>query len=251
MDDIRLDKQGAVAILALCRPPENFVDEQAITMLADALEALDADASVRAVILASEGKHFCAGANLAKRAREGGDRGHIYGQAARLTRTRKPLIAAIQGAAIGAGLGLAMVADFRVGCAEARFSANFNRQGYSPGFGLTFLLPNVVGKQAANWMFYSGERVKGEDALRIGLIDRLMPLAELREAAMNMATEIALSGPLAVQETRALARGDFAARFDAAVQAEMALQDRLRLTADYREGVAAMSERRVPVFRGE
>ena len=89
------------------------------------------------------------------------------------------MVAAVQGPAVGGGLGLALVADFRVACSEARFSANFNRLGFHPGFGLSVTLPRVVGMQKAAYMFYSGRRVQGEEALAIGLADRLVAKAEL------------------------------------------------------------------------
>ena len=231
------------------RPPDNFIDVPMAAELADRLAELDADPDCRCVVLASEGKHFCAGANLAGRLDQTTPAaGHIYDHVERLLQLRKPLVAAIQGAAVGAGLGLALLADFRVVSPQARLSANFTRQGYHPGFGLTFTLPRLLGVQRSAWMFYSGERVSGEDALRHGLADRLAPLEGLDEAALEMAREIARSGPRAVVETRASLRGDFAERFLQALRRERAIQDELRATEDYREGVMAMKQRRLPVF---
>src|SRR5690606_13245125 len=123
-------------------------------------------------------------------------------EASRLFRTRKPIVAAVHGAAIGGGLGLACVADFRVTCQEARFSANFTRLGFHPGFGLTATLPRLVGPQMAALLFYTGRRIPGDEAVRIGLADLLVPQAEVRSAAEALATEIAQSGPLAVVATR-------------------------------------------------
>lgn len=252
-DDVSMEKNEFVCTLTLRRPPENFVDARLIVSLATAMESLDQDPDCRVVILASEGKHFCAGADLARRVATPASQGqrHIYEEASRLVRTRKPVIAAIQGAAIGAGLGLALVADFRVGCEQARLSANFNRQGYYPGFGLTFTLPRLVGRQQAAWMFYSGQRLKGHEALAIGLIDRLVPADDLMNAARAMAFEIAASGPLAVQATRSRLRADIEIGFVQAVAHEMKAQDGLRMTHDFQEGVRAMNERRIPIFRGE
>lgn len=252
-DDVAMAKDGFIYTLTLGRPPENFLDAQLIVSLAAAMESLDQDPDCRVIILASQGKHFCAGANLAKRiaAPVIDAKRHIYEEASRLVRISKPVIAAIQGAAIGAGLGLALVADFRVGCEQARFSANFNRQGYYPGFGMTFTLPRLVGGQQAAWMLYSGQRLKGHEALAIGLIDRLVPAEDLMDAARTMAFEIAASGPLAVQATRSRLRADIETGFVQAVCHEMQAQDRLRMTHDFQEGVRAMNERRMPIFRGE
>ena len=107
---------------------------------------------------------------------------HLYKEAIRLFRTKKPIIGAIHGAAVGGGLGLALVPDFRVTCAEARFSANFNRLGFHPGFGLTVTLPRLVGAQQAALLFYTGRRISGDEAVRLGLADVLVPQAEVRSA---------------------------------------------------------------------
>jgi enoyl-CoA hydratase/carnithine racemase len=254
--EISITRDGHVTIVEMQRPPNNFIDEPLGRQLAQALESFDDDPQCRCVVLAAAGKHFCAGSDLAGRMEQAapGEQGslppkHFYDHCDRLASTRKPLIAAIQGAAIGAGLGLALLADFRIASPQARLSANFTRQGYHPGFGLTFTLPRLIGEQRAAWMFYSGERVAGEDALHMGLVDRLAPIEELRDAALKMAAEIAGSGPRAVQETRASLRGDFSRRFAEALGRERVLQDALRLTEDYREGVLAMKERREPLFR--
>lgn len=256
--EISITRDGHVSILTMCRPPNNFIDEGLAGQLADALESFDSDSACRCVVLASEGKHFCAGADLAGRLAQGEveatdssrRRPHLYDQGSRLARARKPLIAAVQGAAVGAGLGLALLADFRVACSQARFSANFTRQGYHPGFGLTYTLPRLVGVQHAAWMFYSGARVNGDDALRMGLVDRLVTADALHETALQMAREIARSGPAAVQQTRTSLRGDFHRQFVEAMAREREVQDGLRRTDDYREGVIAMRERREPVFSG-
>jgi enoyl-CoA hydratase/carnithine racemase len=251
-DDLAVDLgDDLVALVEIRRAPNNFFDQALIAALADALSALDAEPRCRAVVLASEGKHFCAGANFGKSAPGMGDVGNsLYDEAVRLFATRTPVIAAVQGAAIGGGLGLALWPDFRVAAPEARFSANFARLGFHHGFGLTVTLPRVVGPQRALELLYTGERIGGERAVEIGLCDRLVPLARLRDEARAFATEIAASGPLAIDAIRETMRGDLAEQIRAATQRERAEQDRLQHTADFREGVAAMAERRPPVFRG-
>ena len=242
-----------VALAEIRRAPNNFFDQAAISSLADAFEALDAEPGCRAAVLASEGKHFCAGANFAATEQPGlGAVGaHLYDEAVRLFATRTPVVAAIQGAAIGGGLGLALWADFRVAAPDARFSANFARLGFHHGFGLSVTLPRVVGQQRALELLYTGERIDGERALAIGLCDRLVPLDKLRGAARAFAAEIAASGPLAVSSIRETLRGGLAEEIRAATKRERAEQERLQHTSDFREGVAAMAERRAPVFRGE
>ena len=143
-----------------------------------------------------------------------------------------------------------MVADFRVTCAEARFSANFNRLGFHPGFGLTATLPRLVGVQQAALLFYTGRRIPGDEAVRIGLADLLVPQDEVRKAAQALALEIAQSAPLAVLSTRETMRRGLADEIDAATERELVEQDWLRRTEDFSEGVKAMSERRLPDFHG-
>ena len=113
--------------------------------------------------------------------------GHLYQQAVRLFRTKKPVVAAVQGAAVGGGLGLSLVADFRVASPDSRFTANFNRLGFHPGFGLSITLPRVVGPQKAALLFYTGRRIDGNEAHAIGLVDVLVPQDELRAAALSLA----------------------------------------------------------------
>ena len=150
----------------------------------------------------------------------------------------------------GGGLGLALVPDFRVACPESRFSANFTRLGFHPGFGLTYTLPRLVGATKAALMFYTGRRIKGEEALAMGLADQLVPLEQVRSAAWDLAREIAISAPLAIVETRATLRQGLADAVKAATDHELAIQDRLRATEDFKEGIAAMSDRREPNFKG-
>jgi len=260
--DIGVEKSGRVALVEIRRPPHNFFDVALIQELASALEALDDDIGCRAVVLASQGKSFCAGANfgdgstLDKAGQRPGELNraqavqHLYLEGNRLFRTRKPIVAAIHGAAIGGGLGLAMVADFRVTCPEARFAANFTRLGFHPGFGLTVTLPAVIGATKAALMFYTSRRVTGEDAYAMGLADALVPQGEVRQAALMLASEMAENAPLALVSTRATMRGDLADRVRKATEHELAEQTRLRKTEDFKEGVKAMAERRIPDFTG-
>jgi len=241
-----------VATLEIQRPPANFFDQALICQLADTLERLDADDRCRAVVLCAQGKHFCAGANFSAPSSPTGaeDGVHLYDEAVRLFATQTPVVAAIQGAAIGGGLGLALFSDFRVATPESRFSANFARLGFHQGFGLSVTLPNLVGSQAAMDLLYTGRRVPGEEALRLGLCDRLVSADQLREVAHAWAVEIATSAPLAIRSIRETLRGDLANQIRVATDREKAEQERLQKTEDFREGVRAMGERRRPEFKG-
>ena len=173
---VGVHKQGHVAIVEIRRPPHNYFDAAMIQGIADAFEALEGDAACRAIVLCSQGTAFCAGANFATRDAAPPQRSPravnpLYFEAIRLVACTKPVIAAVHGPAIGGGLGLALAADFRVTCAEARFSANFNRLGIHPGFGLSYMLPRLVGQQQASLLFYTGRRIAGEEAVRIGLAE--------------------------------------------------------------------------------
>ena len=245
-------EEGFVALVEIHRPPNNFFDIALISDLADVYETLDDDDACRAIVLCSEGKHFCAGANFSSGPSGGtGGRGsELYTEAIRLARTKTPVVAAVQGAAVGGGLGLACSADFRVGCPEARFAANFARLGFHHGFGLTATLPPIVGQQRTLDLLYTGRRMGGEEALAAGLCDRLVPLEEVRTAAVALAAEIAASAPLAVRSIRETMRGDLADRVAVATAHEREEQDRLRTTEDFAEGIRADGERRTPQFRG-
>ena len=244
-----------VAIVEIRRPPNNFFDFSLIRQIADTYELLDNDDACRAIVLCSEGKHFCAGADFSARESWGQEQldaqaGNLYREAARVFRAQKPVIAAVQGAAIGGGLGLACSADHRVTCREARFSANFSRLAFHQGFGLSETLPRLIGPTQASLLLLTGRRVPGDDAHAMGLADELVPQADVRERAMALAQEIAASAPLAVRAIRATLRDGLADAVIAATEHELNQQSQLRLTEDFQEGVRAMAERRAPHFEG-
>jgi 2-(1,2-epoxy-1,2-dihydrophenyl)acetyl-CoA isomerase len=249
MGEVRVEiGDDFVATVEMCRGPNNFFNAAVIGEMADAYEALAADDRCRAIVLCAEGKHFCAGAEL------GGGRelgaGDLYREGVRLFAAPLPVVAAVQGAAVGGGLGLALSADFRVASAESRFTANFARLGFHQGFGISVTLRDVVGIQAATDLLLTGRRIGGEAARAIGLVDRLVAADEIRGAAHALALELAGSAPLAVRAVRATLREGLTERVRAAMAHERAEQDRLSATADFREGVRAMGERREPRFTG-
>ena len=254
--DVAVTLAEHIATVEIQRGPNNFFDIELIRSLADAFEALDNEAACRAIVLAAEGKHFCAGANFHNGGTQSGldrsvERGNpLYAEAVRLFACRKPTVGAIQGAAIGGGFGLALVPDFRVLCSETRFSANFVKLGFHPGFGLTYTLPRLIGWQRANLIFYTGRRINGEEAFAWGLGEVLTEPDNVRAAAVELAKEIAENAPLAVQSTRATMRAGLAAAVKAATDHEFKEQHWLQQTEDHKEGVRAVAERRPGRFVG-
>jgi enoyl-CoA hydratase/carnithine racemase len=242
-----------VATVEIHRPPNNYIDVALATALADAYEALDRDSGCRSIVLCSEGKHFCAGGSLgADSDNPAGElqAAAVYKGAVRMFSCATPVVAAVQGAAVGGGLGLALSADFRAATPETRMWPNFSRLGFHHGFGMTITLPEVVGPQRALELLLTGRRVDGEEALSLGLCDRLVQSSQLRSEAQALAAEIAGSAPLAVRSIRETLRADIVERIRGATARESAEQGRLMQTEDFREGVRAASERRAPKFSG-
>ena len=210
-------------------------------------------------MLAAQGTAFCAGAKLGDGAdvqdvlvkkSETGQAGHLYIEAVRLFRTAKPIVGAIHGAAVGGGLGLALVPDLRVTCPEARFSANFTRLGFHPGFGLTHTLPALIGPSQAALMFYTSRRVTRRGGLSHGPRRRAGAAgggARRRAEAGrgDRASRAARRAGDARDDARRPRR-----RVRAATDIELEKQTRLRKTADFKEGVDAINQRRLPKFVG-
>jgi 2-(1,2-epoxy-1,2-dihydrophenyl)acetyl-CoA isomerase len=239
-----------VATLEINRPPSNYFSVGLIGELATACEELAASGRCRAIVLCSAGRVFCAGADFST---DGGSIStpggpHLYDYAIRLFEQPLPIVAAVQGAAIGGGLGLALAADFRVAAPEARFAANFALIGIHQGFAISVTLPAVVGAQKALDLLYTGRRINGEEAVALGLADQLAPSGEARAQAHALAATIAASAPLAVQSIRATMRGELAVQARAVMVRERAEQDRLMQTSDWTEGLAAVRDRRPANF---
>jgi enoyl-CoA hydratase/carnithine racemase len=248
---VQLD-DSFVATVEMHRPPANFFEVDVVRSLANAFEALDAEPDCRAILLCAEGKHFCAGANLGGSSAQGASEPEGPDQmdieAARIVSAETPVVAAIQGAAIGAGFGLACLADFRVGCPEARFAANFAQIGYHHILGLSVTLPAIVGQQRALNLLFTGRRFKGEEAFDMGLCDRFVSGDAVRHEAHALAAEIAASAPLAVRAIRKTMRQGLAEEFRRATEHEFEVQEYLETTWDLTEGARAAAERRPARF---
>jgi enoyl-CoA hydratase/carnithine racemase len=253
--DVHLNQVGHVTVVEMRRPPHNFFDAALIASLADAFEYLDDVDECRAIVLAAQGKAFCAGADFqAGSGRDlfdpGSQRGadDLYIHAVRLFRTGKPIVAAVHGPAVGGGLGLSLVADFRVICEQTRFAANFVKLGVHAGFGITHVLPRIVGEQQASLMLLTGRRIGPEEAMAMGLGDLKSSAGQIREDAIALAGEMAEAAPLAVEATRQTLRHGLADAVEGQLQREFHEQMRLAQTRDHEEGKRAVAERRPGVF---
>jgi enoyl-CoA hydratase/carnithine racemase len=246
---VDVDIREHVAVVTFSRGRNNYFDYDLIETLASTLEGLR-ETDARAVVLRTTSRHFCAGADFVGRSADHDARGHVYDIVPRLFAQPLPVIAAVGGGAIGGGLGLAMVADFRVATPSAYFLANFTRIGVSEGFALSLTLRRLLGPQVAAELLYTGRRVSGEEAAAIGLADRMVDQDNLDDAAFALAAEIAKSAPLAVATARRALRADLTAEsVTEALRRERAEQKPLMATEDFREGVRAWRERRTPEFR--
>ncbi len=251
-----LVSEGAVGVVWLRNPPHNLLTEPMLSDLADAIE--NGAKAARVIVLASEGRSFCAGANFRSASAPNPSAGStfddfaraFYGQASRVFASPVPLVAAIHGPAIGAGLGLALACDLRVIGAGAWVQANFVHLGIHPGFALSVTLERLVGPGRAADLLLTGRRLTAEEAVSIGLAERLVPSGTELDAACSLAQEIANGAPLAIASTRATLRSDLQALAGRAMDHEREQQSALADTADAVEGVTAMLERRVPRFRG-
>lgn len=245
-----------VALVVIRRPPHNLLTEPLLRGIADQLEALRG--RCRAAVIASEGRSFCAGADFrsdvapdpAQRSSFLATTAAFYAQALRVFEAPVPTVAAVGGAAIGAGFGLALACDLRVMATDAWFQVNFVRLGIHPGFALSTTLPRMVGPGRAADLLFTARRVNAEEAGRIGLVERVVASGSVLDESLALASEIASGAPAAVASTRATLREGLAESARSAMAHELDEQASLAGTPDAREGVRAMLERRVPRFTG-
>lgn len=253
-EHVAIRVEGHVAIVTIDRPPHNFVSTAFLRDLADAFDAADADIEVRCILLQAEGRSFCAGADFSNTDENDGLTSDglpaLYKEALRLYSAATPVVAAIQGPAVGAGLGIALLADFRIVSPDARFVANFVKLGFHPGFGISHALPRLIGQQKASLMLLTGRRIKGDEAAAWGLADELVPADLLRPTALALAKEIAEGAPLAITATRATLRAGLAEAVRAQTVVEFREQSRLQKSEDFAEGVRSVAERRPGNFVG-
>ncbi len=258
-DAVLYEVQGVVAEITLNRAENrNAMTPDLLAGLASAVERAQSDPELRCVIVTGRGKSFCAGADFKARREEGAgafraphERAYeTYAPFLSLLDLELPTVAAMQGHAIGGGLGLAIVCDLRVANAEARYGANFVRLGLSPGMANTYLLPRLMGVPNAVELLLTGRLVDGAEAVRRGLVHYAVPEADVLAKARALAAEIAAAAPLAVRWTKRALYEGLAWDPRSAARREAAVQSRSFETDDFREGVAALLGRREPEFKG-
>ena len=256
-ETLLLSREGAVATVTLNRPDKlNALNEKLMTELRDALGELDHDRGVLVVILTGAGdKAFAAGADIAAmagmtaaQARGFAELGHVVG--ARMEQARFPVVGAVNGFALGGGCELALACDFLYASDKARLGQPEVNLGVIPGFGGTQRLARRIGLGRARELCYTGDMIGAEEALRLGLVNAVVPHAELMKRVVDVATKIASKGPLAIAQCkRVMLRG---ADVPLATANELEAQAFAALfgTADQREGMKAFLEKRPAKFEG-
>ena len=253
-DHVHLTAQGKVAVIALSHP--QTVNALSSGMMADLHKALDQveAADFRAVILTGEGRGFCSGADLGelpKRQDAGETLEQLYHPALRRLRDLKmPLVTAINGPAVGIGVSFALMGDLIVAGASAYFLLSFSRIGLVPDGGATWLLPRLIGLARAREMALLAEKLPAERALEWGLINRVVVDAHLMQEAVALAHRL-VEGPAALRLTRKLFWESPQNSYEDQLGQEKAAQGRAAATQDFREGLAAFQQKRLPNFRGE
>ena len=257
-EGLRVDIDGPVATLTLDRPEAlNALTVAVKVALREALEQIAAERSVRVVILTGAGRAFCAGQDLAER--ELPDAAPLdvelrerYNPIIRALRSMgQPVIAAVNGVAAGAGASLAFACDVRIAAEDARFVLAFGKIGLVPDSGATWFLPRLVGPARAAEMALVGDPVGADEALRIGLVSRVVPGDELLATARELADRIAAGAPLANSLVKGAFERAVTSDLETALEGEAKLQGIAGASADHAEGLAAFREKRPPRFTGE
>lgn len=256
-ETILYEMNNGIAEIRLNRPHRlNAVTQTLYDELNDALGVAEADRDARVVLLTGEGRAFCVGADLKehKTGRTAFDRRqYLQGEqivCKRLMLLSKPVVAAVNGFALGAGAEVAMASDFIVMAESAQIGLPEVSIGNYLGGGVTYLLPRLVGLAKARELVFLGERIKGEEAVRIGLANRVFPDDGFLDAAREFAQRIASKAPFSMQLAKEHLNMAAERTLDAALTAELEGMMFVGTTRDWQEGIDAFAEKRTPVFKG-
>ena len=251
-ETIVVEQRGGVTLITLNRPKAlNALNSQVLADLLAALAAFDADATQGCAVLTGSDKAFAAGADIKEMSAQGFAEmygGNFFGGYERLTQTRKPIIAAVAGYALGGGCELAMMCDFILAADTARFGQPEIKLGVTPGMGGSQRLAHAVGKAKAMEMCLTGRMMDAEEAERSGLVARIVPAADLVEEALKTAATIAGMAPIAARANKEMVNAAFDMALAQGVQFERRLFHGLFGSADQKEGMAAFVEKRAPVW---
>ncbi len=260
---ITLEKKDSVATITLNRPDRlNALIPQMADEMTDVFGAVDRDDEVKVVVLTAVGRVFCAGADLdewfiplARERRKGvpGDWTNHFAETTpvALSRVRKPVIAAINGAAVGWGCTITLPCDIRIASEEAKFSLPFVRIGISPEMGASYFLPRLVGMGKACELILTGKMIDAKEAKEIGLVNQVVPAAELMKVTYELAASIVRLAPLALMVSKKLLNRGLDADLYTQLQYESYSINYLFGTEDFEEGSKAFKEKRQPVFKGK
>jgi 2-(1,2-epoxy-1,2-dihydrophenyl)acetyl-CoA isomerase len=262
MEHILIETKDGVRTLTLNRPERlNAVNDRLSNEIIQAILDASADDEVRVIVITGSGRGFCAGLDLTdfakgnlnaqSRHQKLDDLGWVGHQALGIVHCDKPVIAAINGIAAGAGLALALACDIRFMSADARVTAGYIRRGLSPDAGMSYFLPRLVGQAKAAELILTGRDIDPEEAERIGLVNRIFPNDEFQEQVMNFARDLAAGPPVAMTLSKRLLAASPDADLTTILKQEYAFIKQCFGTKDVQEGVQAFAEKRRPVFRGE
>lgn len=255
---ILVRKAGPVATVTMNRPEAlNFLDPIMAQEIESALADLEKDEEVRAVIITGAGRAFCAGGDVKFMKQEW----PVYDLVVRMERVTgfikamldlpKPIIASVNGPAVGAGCNIALAADLVLASEKATFCQVFTRIGLIPDCGGIYLLPRRVGMTKAKELIFTARTIEAGEAERIGLVNRVVPAEALEEETRKIAAELASGPTMAIGIAKRLLNQSYESDFETILQAENSNQVLLRKTEDHREGVRAFFEKRKPEFKGK
>lgn len=264
---IEPDHDSGVTTITLNRPDRlNALSGAMLSELADVVERVSADDDARVVMITGAGEAFCSGADTDELAGGSGTGPHQLGEGGPealrrgfrdaqkvilgLHRMEKPVVAAVNGAAVGAGMDLACACDIRLASPKARFMAAYIRVGLFPGYGGAWLYPRLIGMGRAAEMMFTGDFMASEEAERVGLVNRVVPHDELLGETMALARRIADGPPVAMRLSKLMLQRGLEMDLDTAMQMSAAAETITLSSSDHLEGLAAMREKRRPRFRG-